>query len=173
MRVLDFGAGKGLITSQVVPLVKKILAVDISEAMLNKLASKLDLCDKVEVVCQDIIHKAITEKFDLIMSVMAMHYVKDTSRLVQKFSEHLSPGALIALADLDKEDGSFNSIDTEGVLDFRFERDQLQIILEKHRFREIKFIIVYTINEEGKKYPVFLVTATKINLSSLSFLQIL
>ncbi|MBT6661780.1 MAG: class I SAM-dependent methyltransferase [Nitrospina sp.] len=161
MRVMDFGAGTGLITSQVAPLVKKIVAVDISEAMLNKLVSKPELQGKVEIVCQDIIHQPIAEKFDLIMSAMAMHHVKDTSKLIQRFSEHLSHGALIALADLDNEDGSFHPKDTEGVFHFGFERNPLQIILEKHGFREIKFITAHTINKEGKKYPIFLVTATK------------
>ena len=43
IRVMDFGAGTGLITSQVAPLVKKIVAVDISETMLKKLFSKPEL----------------------------------------------------------------------------------------------------------------------------------
>ena len=47
MRVMDFGAGTGLITSQVAPLVKKIVAVDISEAMLKKLVPKPELQGKV------------------------------------------------------------------------------------------------------------------------------
>ena len=161
MRVMDFGAGTGLISSQVAPLVKKIVAVDISEAMLNKLVAKPELQEKVEIVCQDIIEKPIADNFDLIMSAMAMHHVKDTSKLIQRFSEHLSHGALIALADLDNEDGSFHPKDTEGVFHFGFERNPLQIILEKHGFREIKFITAHTINKEGKKYPIFLVTATK------------
>jgi len=46
MRVMDFGAGTGLISSQVAPLVKKIVAVDISEAMLNKLVAKPELQEK-------------------------------------------------------------------------------------------------------------------------------
>ena len=61
MRVMDFGAGTGLISSQVAPLVKKIVAVDISEAMLNKLVSKPELHGKVEIVCHDIIDKPIDE----------------------------------------------------------------------------------------------------------------
>ena len=161
MSVMDFGAGTGLISSQVAPLVKKIVAVDISEAMLNKLVSKPELQGKVEIVCQDIIDKPIAEKFDLIMSAMAMHHVKDTSRLIQRFSEHLSPEAFIALADLDKEDGSFHPEDTEGVFHLGFKRNELQIILEKYGFREIQFITAHTVNKEEKKYPIFLVTATK------------
>ena len=98
MRVMDFGAGTGLISSQVAPLVKKIVAVDISEAMLNKLVSKPELQGKVEIVCQDIIDKPIAEKFDLIMSAMSMHHVKDTSKLIQRFSEYLSPGDFYCLS---------------------------------------------------------------------------
>ena len=161
MRVMDFGAGTGLISSQVAPLVKKIVAVDISEAMLNKLVSKPELHGKVEIVCQDIIDKPIDEKFDLIMSAMAMHHVKDTSRLIQRFSEHLSPGAFIALADLDKEDGSFHPEDTEGIFHLGFKRNELQIILEKYGFGGIRFLTAHTVNKEEKKYPIFLVTATK------------
>ena len=161
MRVMDFVAGTGLISSQVAPLVKKIVAVDISEAMLNKLVSKPELHGKVEIVCQDIIHKPIAEKFDLIMSAMAMHHVKDTPRLIQRFSEHLSPGAFIALADLDKEDGSFHPEDTEGIFHLGFKRNELQIILEKYGFGVIRFLTAHTVNKEEKKYPIFLVTATK------------
>ena len=161
MRVMDFGAGTGLISSQVAPLVKKIVAVDISEAMLNKLVSKPELHGKVEIVCQDIIDKPIAEKFDLIMSAMAMHHVKDTPRLIQRFSEHLSPGAFIALADLDKEDGSFHPEDTEGIFHLGFKRNELQIILEKYGFGGIRFLTAHTVNKEDKKYPIFLVTATK------------
>lgn len=161
MRVMDFGAGTGLISSQVAPLVKKIVAVDISEAMLNKLVAKPELQDKVEIVCQDIIEKPIADNFDLIMSAMSMHHVKDTSKLIQRFSEHLNPGASIALADLDKEDGSFHPEDSEGVFHLGFKRNELQIILEKYGFREVQFITAHTINKEEKKYPIFLVTATK------------
>ncbi len=156
MRVMDFGAGTGLISSQVAPLVKKIVAVDISEAMLNNLVSKPELHGKVEVVCQDIIEAPIGGKFDLIMSAMAMHHVKDTPKLIQRFAEHLNSGALIALADLDKEDGSFHPKDTEGVYHFGFERNQLQIILEKHGFGEIHFLTAYTVNKEEKGFPYFL-----------------
>jgi len=161
MRVMDFGAGTGLISSQVAPLVKKIVAVDISEAMLNKLVAKPELQAKVEIVCQDIIEKPIADNFDLIMSAMSMHHVKDTSKLIQRFSEHLNPGASIALADLDKEDGSFHPEDSEGVFHLGFKRNELQIILEKYGFREVQFITAHTINKEEKKYPIFLVTATK------------
>ncbi len=43
MHVMDFGAGTGLLSATVAPMVKKITAVDISEAMLEKLTAKAGL----------------------------------------------------------------------------------------------------------------------------------
>jgi len=161
MSVMDFGAGTGLISSHVAPRVKKIVAVDISRAMLDKLVTKPELRGKVEAVCQDITDKPLNTKFDLIVSAMALHHVEDTHKLIQTFSEHLKTGALIALADLDQEDGSFHPKDTEGVFHFGFERDALKARLENEQFKNIHFYTAHTINKEDKHYPIFLVTATK------------
>ena len=162
MVVMDFGAGTGLISSHVAPLVNKIVAVDISKAMLDKLVSKPELYGKVEAVCQNIIDKPLDTNFDLIMSAMALHHIEDTREIIRTFLDHLKPGAMIALADLDKEDGSFHPENTEGVFHFGFERDLLENILDENGFYNIEFTTAHTINGETKNYPIFLVTATKI-----------
>jgi len=161
MCVMDFGAGTGLISSQIAPHVNKIVAVDTSRAMLKNLTVKPELRDKVETVCQDITEKPLDRSFDLIMSAMAMHHVKDTDLLIKSFARHLHPGALIALADLDKEDGSFHPQGTEGVFHQGFDQDEFLSVLNRHGFRHIQFSIVHTIVKEDRTYPVFLVTATK------------
>ena len=162
MKVMDFGAGTGLITSQVAPHVDSITAVDISQAMLDELSTKLEgLNGKVQTVCQDITEQPLNMKFDVIMSAMAMHHVKDTNLLIQRFAEHMNPGAQVALADLDAEDGTFHPADIEGVFHDGFDRDNLKGILEKNGFKEIQFNTAHIVNKEVKSYPVFLVTATK------------
>lgn len=161
MRVMDFGAGTGLISSQIAPFVKRIVAVDISAAMLEKLASKPELRERIDIRCQDILHTPLEERFDLIVSAMAMHHVENTTRLIQSFAEHLNPGAMIALADLDKEDGSFHPADVKGVFHSGFERSDLQGILENSGFGKIRFCTAHTVNKEEKQYPIFLLTATK------------
>ena len=98
MHVMDFGAGTGLITSQVAPYVNKITAVDVSESMLQQLASKQELTGKVAILCQDITSEPTGEKYDLIMSAMAMHHVKDTDNLIKQLAAHLKSGAKLALA---------------------------------------------------------------------------
>lgn len=159
MDVMDFGAGTGLISSQVAPLVKRIVAVDTSGAMLEKLVAKPHLHGKVEAVCQDILESPLAARFDLIVSAMAMHHVQDTDRLIGVFAAHLKPDAMIALADLDKEDGTFHPDEAAGVFHQGFERDGLRAILEAHGFRDIQFSTAHTVVKEEREYPVFLVTA--------------
>ena len=161
MHVMDFGAGTGLITSQVAPYVNKITAVDISQAMLEQLIAKQELKDKVQALCQDITHKSTGEKYDLIMSAMAMHHVKDTDNMVKQFAAHLKPGGKLALADLDKEDGSFHQPGVEGVYHSGFERSAFQAKLEKYGFKDVHFETAHTVQGETRTYPVFLALATK------------
>jgi len=161
MQIMDFGAGTGLITSQIAPHVASIAAVDVSQAMLDKLAEKIELKGKVQTICQDITKQPLDMKFDVIMSAMAMHHVEDTNLLLQCFAEHLKPGAQIALADLDAEDGSFHPADIEGVYHDGFDRKELQNIMKNNGFKNVQFVTAHIVNKEAKSYPVFLVTATK------------
>jgi 2-polyprenyl-3-methyl-5-hydroxy-6-metoxy-1,4-benzoquinol methylase len=162
MHVMDFGAGTGLIAAQVADQVGRVTAVDVSIAMLDKLAAKPQLRGKVDIVCQDILEQPLGKRFDLIVSAMAMHHVEDTDRLVQRFAEHLEPGGKVALADLDAEDGSFHPPQTQGVHHSGFTREAFEQILEAHGFRDIQFHTATTVDKEGRRYPVFLAIATKV-----------
>jgi len=95
------------------------------------------------------------------MSAMAIHHVEDTDNLVKRFSDHLKPGAKIALADLDEEDGSFHPKGMEDVYHDGFERNKFQATLEKHGFKDINFETAHTINGDTRPYPIFLALATK------------
>ena len=161
MSVIDFGAGTGLLCSQVAPHVKRIYAVDISESMLERLADKPDLKDTVETICQDITQIPLPEPVDLIMSAMAMHHVEDTAQLIKTFADHLNAGGKVALADLDNEDGSFHPSEAEGVFHNGIDRAELQAHLEANGFSDIHFVTAVVIEREDGNYPVFLVTATK------------
>jgi 2-polyprenyl-3-methyl-5-hydroxy-6-metoxy-1,4-benzoquinol methylase len=161
MQVMDFGAGTGLITAQVASKVGKVTAIDVSEAMLEKLAAKDELKGKVEILCQNIIEQPIGTEFDLIVSAMAMHHVEDTDKMIKRFAEHLKPGARVALADLDKEDGSFHPEDAKGVYHAGFDRDAFMDKLEAHGFKDIRFVTAHTVNKEERSYPIFLALASK------------
>ena len=157
MQVMDFGAGTGLITAQVASKVGKVTAVDVSEAMLERLAAKDELRGKVEIVCQNILEQPIGTEFDLIVSAMAMHHVEDTDKMIKRFVEHLKPGARVALADLDEEDGSFHPEDVQGVYHAGFNREAFTEKLEAHGFKDT----AHTASKEEKTYPIFLALASK------------
>ena len=162
MSVMDFGAGTGLICAHVAPHVGRVYAVDVSAAMLEKLVEKSELWGKVEAMHVDILATSLPHQVDLIVSAMAMHHVEDTNRLVRAFAEHLAPGGRVALADLDSEDGSFHPPDTEGVYHCGFDRDAFREKLEAHGFADIEFATAVEVDRDGKRYPVFLVTATRV-----------
>ncbi len=160
-QVMDFGAGTGLICAHVAPKVKRVVAVDISPAMLDQLAQKEALQGKVETVCQDILNQPLADKFDLIISAMAMHHVEDTDALLKTFADHLVSGGQITLADLDQEDETFHPEDVEGVFHHGFDREALGHQLEKAGFSDIQFVTALTVGRNSQHFPVFLVTARK------------
>ena len=159
--VLDFGAGTGLVCSQVASKVAKVYAVDISEAMLSKLSEKEELQDKVEVICQDITSQGLDHTVDVIVSAMAMHHVADTKKLFEVFYQHLNEGGRLALADLDKEEGDFHPPHIEGVYHAGFEREALKQIVIEAGFKDVEFYTALTVNKEEKEYPIFLMSAAK------------
>jgi 2-polyprenyl-3-methyl-5-hydroxy-6-metoxy-1,4-benzoquinol methylase len=162
MYVMDFGAGTGLLSSHVAPRVARVAAVDISQGMLDELASKKELENKVLTYCRNIIHDPLEEEFDGIVSAMAMHHVEDTDEILNVFYDHLKPGGFVALADLDKEDGSFHTHGNEGVFHFGFDRDAFKGKLEAAGFKEVRFTTAHTFKKEGDRtYPVFLAVARK------------
>ncbi len=162
MAVMDFGAGTGLLTAHVAPRVKIIAAVDTSSAMLEKLVAKPEFHGIVTAVCQDIMEHPLDLHYDLIISAMAMHHIEDTNDLFAAFAKHLCPGGRIALADLDKEDGTFHPPGSEGIFHHGFAHDDLKTTIANNGFTDIRFHNAHTIVRQGKIFPVFLVTATRL-----------
>ena len=163
--LLDFGAGTGLLASKLAPHVARVVAVDVSEAMLTQLATKPELQGKVEIVCRDLVQTpaepALDGTVDVVVSAMAMHHVQDTRALLRSLSAHLVPGGRVALADLDAEDGTFHPPGTEGVYHSGFHRDALAALLREAGFTDIHFTTACEVQKEARSYPIFLVTATK------------
>ncbi len=161
MTVLDFGAGTGLVSNGIAPLVGHIHAVDISEAMLTQLAAKEALRGRVTIHCQDLLSAPLDVKVDLVVSAMAMHHVEDTAGLFRALYGHLRPGGRVALADLDAEDGTFHAPGTEGVFHSGFDRDALGAKITAAGFSDVAFTTAVEVHKDGRVWPVFLVTARR------------
>ncbi|MDP3119019.1 MAG: methyltransferase domain-containing protein [Sulfuricurvum sp.] len=162
MKILDFGAGTGLLSFKIAPLVHSVTGIDLSSGMLEQLEAKNTPSIYVKPLLQDIMENPLDQKFNGIVSSMAMHHVADTKRLFQTFYEHLQRDGFIAIADLEEEDGTFHAQHgNDGVHHFGFNRDMLRGTIEKAGFRNVRFHDAYSVNREDGSYPIFLVTAMK------------
>jgi len=160
-RVLDFGAGTGLLCGKLAADVQRILAVDVSPSMLARLAEKTELAGVVTPICQNILEQPLDTTVDLVVSAMALHHVEDTAALLAALYAHLEPGGSVALADLDSEPGTFHPPGIEGVFHHGFARPWLREQLQAAGFEDIVFETACTVDRDSRRYPVFLVTAQK------------
>jgi len=161
MDLLDFGAGTGLLTYRLAPSVRSVTAVDTSPKMLEVLQSKSTPEHIIKTECRDITQMPLDETFDGIISSMAMHHVEDTEAFLKTLYDHLRPGGFIAIADLDKEDGTFHAHGNEGVYHFGFDRAKLKSMAENSGFADIRFDTALTIEKPDRDYPIFLFSARK------------
>jgi len=161
MHLMDFGSGTGLLLERIAPFVQKITAVDISKSMIEQLDKKRDsLSCEIDIREIDLVTEDISDTFDGIISSMTMHHVKDIDAMFDKFYSLLNDGGIIAISDLDKEDGSFHTEDT-GVFHYGFERDEIALAAKKAGFHEVNVIDASVMHRPEGVFPVFLLTAKK------------
>ena len=161
MHIMDFGSGTGLLLSQVAPFVNEITAIDISASMIGVLRLKLDTIDcKVQILELDLTKQTVDTKFDAIISSMTIHHIEDVQELFNKLYLLLKDNGTIAIADLDKEDGSFHTEDT-GVFHNGFDRNEFLNSAKKAGFKDLKIQTASIIEKPTGKYSVFLLTGKK------------
>ncbi len=159
-QVLDFGAGTGLLATQIAPLVAQVTALDMSGAMLQVLADKGHANITPH---QGDIFAGLPGRYHAIVSCMALHHVADTAALMQAFADTLHPGGRVALVDLYEEDGSFHGDnEAKGVHHFGFAPQTLQALAEHAGLQGVAFTEILRVQQRnGREYPLFLMTANK------------
>ena len=170
MNVLDFGCGTGLITLSLQPFVRSIKAVDSSTGMLEILNQKIEdqNISNVSTRHLDIEQGDILEgAYNLIVSSMTLHHIRETKPLIDQFSKVTAPGGYICLADLDPDYGLFHGEgNNEGVFHFGFDRDTIRHTLKEAGFDNTEFRtaaeIVRFVPGGMRPFTIFLVTAQKL-----------
>ena len=173
MRALEFGCGTGLVTFEIAPLVERLSAIDTSCEMLTVLQEKISTSQvkNIEVSSIDLSSSSEADEhdqsFELIYSSMTLHHIADTAGFLNRIANFLSPGGIIAIADLDLEDGLFHDDPFEKV-HHGFDREKLSDQLKAAGLQVQSFETIYRfekINRSGitAVYPVFLVTATRVH----------
>jgi ubiquinone/menaquinone biosynthesis C-methylase UbiE len=166
-RVLDAGAGTGLLGLAVLPHVARVTAVDASAKMLEVLAAKATGLPLETHLCPLEALDLPAASFDAVVSSMALHHVADVPAALAGFARVLRPavgplpGGHLLLADLDLEPGTFHS-DNTGVHHLGFDREALGALLVAAGFTAPTFVTALEnpkIGADGvlRNYPVFCV----------------
>jgi trans-aconitate methyltransferase len=97
-QILDAGCGTGRVTAELLRkfLHSQVLAVDASENMLGMARTTLqEFGERVTVEQHDLLELQASNKFDLIFSTAAFHWIKDHERLFSVLHRCLKPGGLL------------------------------------------------------------------------------
>jgi hypothetical protein len=103
------------------------------------------------------------ERYQLIYTLMTLHHIPDTDRILRAFYALLDTPGYLCVADLDTEDGTFHEDEFHGHLGF--DRAALSAQAREAGFQSIEFSTVFHQRKEvagvPKDYPLFLLIAHK------------
>ena len=166
-RVLEYGAGTGILSFMLKDDVKEIVMMDSSEEMVKVMQQKVADSNATNL------HPTLFnmekddfagEKADLVATQMVLHHVVKIESLLEKFCALLNAGGYIAIADLYTEDGSFHGKGFDG--HNGFDPQEMEKMLVAAGFKNTQYKTCFVMNKpiengEIKAFPVFFLTAQK------------
>ncbi|CAJ1340363.1 unnamed protein product [Effrenium voratum] len=97
---LDFGCGTGLLAFQLQGHCTSLVGVDTSEGMLQVMEAKIS-GGGLETKMQAARQLQGLPTFDLVVSLLCLHHVRDCQQQVQELARHLAPGGRMVLVDFE------------------------------------------------------------------------
>lgn len=169
-RVLDFGAGTGLIGLPLAATARRVDFVDTSAGMLEVLRAKIATLGLGNVAThlgelEELTGQALPPaSFDAILTNNALHHVALIPPLLARLAALLAPGGALLVGDVAEEDGSFHAPNVVPHNGFRPE--DLGALLEAAGLRVAATMQHHTIRKachDGvtRDYPQFLILAEK------------
>jgi len=168
MDVLDFGCGTGLLSLQFQPLVRSVTGIDSSPGMLAVLEEKIreQGLTNVTARCIDVEKGEVPDgTYDLIVSSMTFHHIRNVQPVLAIFSTLLKPGGTLAIADLDSDNGKFHDT-PDGVFHNGFDRCIMKNHFEATRLAHVRNRTAAIVQKESpsgeiRPFTVFLMTGRK------------
>jgi len=163
-RAIEIGAGTGLLGLALADDLGELVLAEPSAGMLEVARGKLEARDddRVSALQFDLLaDQPPTPPFDLAISQLVLHHLQDTDRALRAIRDLLRSGGRIALVDLDTEDGTFHTEEAEGIYHLGFDRPDLASRAARAGFADIAFTTAATYHEDGRDYPLFLLTAVR------------
>lgn len=162
-RVLEYGAGTGLVSQFLHDAVGPITMADTSAGMRSVIDDKIAAgvipggrVWDLDLGGEDV---ELDERFDLVVTVLTLHHVPDLDAVLANIAGVLDDGGHLVVVDLDKEDGSFHDDGFAG--HHGFDHDHLAAALERAGFADVGFRPCHHIVKNGNTYPMFMATAVR------------
>ena len=166
MTALEYGCGTGLLGFALLSRVRHVTFADSSEEMLAVVREKIAAAgaSNAEALHLDLATTAPPDgRYDLVCTLMTLHHVADTEALLRRLHDILSPGGILCVSDLDKEDGAFHGPGFDG--HNGFEREEIVRQLGRAGFADARTTTAYVMEKQtgdgSRRYPLFLATARR------------
>jgi ubiquinone/menaquinone biosynthesis C-methylase UbiE len=164
MAALEYGCGTGLLSFALQADLGPITLADSSLGMLDVLRKKIAF-GRVKNMTPIKLDLAVDtlplQHFNLVYTLLTLHHIQNTQKILQGFSFLLQPGGVLCIADLDKEDGSFHSDDPDFDGQHGFDRAGLGLDLARAGFKNVRFTDCYNLTKNKRSYPLFLAVAER------------
>lgn len=165
-RLFEYGAGTAMVSQLLAEHVGHITVAEPSSGMRDAIADKIAahiLPPTTRVWDLDLTSApAGDERFDVIVTVMALHHIPDLHAVLQGFATLLSEGGDLCIVDLESEDGSFHASDPDFHGHHGFSRAGLTSLVEGAGFSAPHFQQIHSVDKDGAVYPVFLAVASRL-----------
>ncbi|MFM8304464.1 MAG: class I SAM-dependent methyltransferase [Actinomycetota bacterium] len=161
-RLLEYGAGTGLVTQALRDHVGPVTLADTSSGMRAVIAEKVTQGSLPDARIWDLdLATSVPpdEQFDLVVTVLTLHHVPEVDPVLAAFARLLVGGGRLVVVDLEAEDGSFHG---EGFTGHHgFVRAWLAERLEAAGFTDVSFRSCHAITRNDGTYPLFMATARR------------
>lgn len=158
LRFLDFGCGTGLLGQHFATASTALMGIDTSPGMLEVFNSKFEKLSQVKSQVIDLENNEANLEsgaFDVIMTGMAFHHLKNPPAMLSKFKRLLSLNGMIFIIDLDQEDGSFHPDNQAmGVHHFGFSKEDYEAWAKETGLRFMAHEIIYQIAKNERHYGI-------------------
>jgi ubiquinone/menaquinone biosynthesis C-methylase UbiE len=163
-RLLEYGAGTGLVTQGLLGHVGAVTLADTSSGMRGVIEAKIaagGLPATARVWDLDLATDAPPdgEQIDLIVCALVLHHVDEVPLVLARFAQLLAAGGSVCIADLDHESGEFHGDGFAG--HHGFHRHEFSAALEHAGFTPVSIDDCTEIERDGISYPVFLAVARR------------